>query len=75
MIFDLDTLQLRYSIMKPLLRFDSSNPRGSIDEQRVLAQHRYQRGEGLLAMDEHTRFFGRGLQGAAAEPFALLHLG
>ncbi|MBA3770534.1 MAG: hypothetical protein H0X08_08580, partial [Blastocatellia bacterium] len=75
MIFDLDTLQLRYSVTKPLLRFDSIHPQGAIDEKRVLAQHRYQRGEGLVAMDEHTRFFGRGLQGAAAEPFALLHLG
>ena len=74
MIFDLDSLELKSCIAKPILRFDPNNSKyGIVDKERALRQHHYQTEEGLLAMGEYARYFGFGLTGEQIEPFALLH--
>jgi len=74
MIFDLDTLNLRYAIAKPLL--DPDKLRIGIREinvSRVLQQYRYQTEDGLLSLSEQSLYFGTGLKSYFNEPFAFLH--
>jgi hypothetical protein len=69
MIFDLDTLTLRYAISRPLLDPESS----SIDKTRAENQYKYQNEDGLMALGEYSHYFGLGLGTNMNEPFALLH--
>jgi hypothetical protein len=74
LIFDLNTTRLRYAITKPLLDPEALlRNRRELNTRRILAQHRHQFSEGLLAMDEHSLTFGNGLSSAFNEPFAFLH--
>lgn len=75
MIFDLDSLKLRYSISKPLIILEDIDDPSTrkIDTKRVEKQYRYQYDEGLLSMSEFSRYFSPDLNNIWNEPFALLH--
>jgi hypothetical protein len=74
MIFDLDTLNLRYAITKPLLDPDKLRQHlREINKKRVLDQHRYQTEDGMLSLSEQSMYFGTGLKNYFNEPFAFLH--
>jgi hypothetical protein len=74
LIFDLDTLQLRYAIAKPLLDPDQLRQgQRTLHVRRILQQHRYQTEEGLLSLPEQSLYFGAGLHHDFNEPFAFLH--
>jgi len=74
MIFDLDTLVLKYAITKPILCPDKlSIGLQALNESRILKQHRYQTDEGLLSLREQSLYFGVGLKNYFNEPFAFLH--
>jgi hypothetical protein len=74
LIFDLDTLQLRYAIAKPLLDPDKLREgQRALHVKRALKQHRYQTDEGLLSLNEQSLYFGSGLRNYCQEPFAFLH--
>lgn len=75
MIFDLDSLDLKYSITKPLLSADQVDEDGwpEINLERVRSQHEYQQETLPLSMSEVARYFGSGLDSHFGEPFSLLH--
>ena len=74
LIFDLDTLQLRYAIAKPLLDPDKLRAgQRALHVRRVLKQYRYQTEEGLQGLNEQSLYFGSGLRNYCQEPFAFLH--
>lgn len=73
MIFDLDTLNLKYAIPKYLL--DPVSLRMNIrklDPKRILKQRQYQTEEGVLSLSEHNLYFEND-RGNFHEPFAFLH--
>ena len=62
LIFDLDTLELRYAIARPLLDLDQLPDEHVIDLKRIINQYKYRAGESALGLlDEFN------------EPFAFLH--
>jgi len=74
MIFDLDTLNLRYAITKPLLDPDElSRGRRVMHEERAMKQFQYQTEDGVLNLSEQSLYFGTGLRNYFNEPFAFLH--
>lgn len=73
LIFDLDTLRLRYAIAKPLLDLDElSKGIFKIDERRVENQAVYQQ-DIMPEQNEFSQYFGMNGAGYLDEPFALLH--
>jgi hypothetical protein len=74
LIFDLDSLSLKYAISKPLLNPDALDRGGhELYLERLERQYRYLNEELPLAMSEACRYFGAAAGGAIDEPFALLH--
>jgi hypothetical protein len=73
MIFDLDTLSLRYAISRPLLNTDSLKGVREIDKTRAENQYKYQNEDGNMALGEYSQYFGLGVSTNMDEPFALLH--
>ena len=74
MIFDLDSMKLRYAISKPLIVLDGDDPESrKIDSKRIEKQYRYQYDEGLLSMSEYGKYFSPDLNNIWNEPFAILH--
>ena len=75
MIFDLDSLELKYSITKPLLSTNRLDADGwpEINLDRVRTQYQYQQETLPLSMSEVARYFGAGLDSHFGEPFSLLH--
>ena len=74
LIFDLDSMKLRYAISKPLIVLDGDDPETrKIDSKRVEKQYRYQYDEGLLSMSEYSKYFSPDLNNIWNEPFAILH--
>jgi len=74
LIFDLDSVSLRYAISRPLLDPDSlSAGAPKIDKQRAESQYKYQNEDAIMALGEFSRFFGLGLQNDLNEPFSILH--
>lgn len=74
LIFDLDTLSLRYAISKPLIDQESAHTTGrlQLNEARLSAQRAYLGAESLQTENPLSQFFlvdGR----TGGEPFALLH--
>jgi len=69
-VYDLDKLQLKYVIPKPLL---SGSDGTKLDEDRVRAQHDYQYATGPDSMSEFQAYFGSSFARSLTEPFALLH--
>jgi hypothetical protein len=72
LIFDLDTLKLKYAITKPLLDLTAGQPR-QLDMARIAKQAAYQSDGDLMAATEYSKFFGQTLNSLTSEPFALLH--
>ena len=74
LIFDLDTLKLKYAIAKPLLDLNTApgQPR-QLDAARIAKQAAYQNDGDLMAASEYSKFFGQSLDSLTNEPFALLH--
>ena len=74
LIFDLNTLELKYAIRKPLLNVDllvSVPPQRAIDVKRIEQQFRYQQETDMLGLTDYEYYFGNGL--IKGEPFAFLH--
>jgi hypothetical protein len=74
LIFDLDTLRLKYAISKPIVDMDSLGPDSipSINKRRVKAQYDYQHSGDDDASNEFALYFGEGMS-HITEPFAFLH--
>lgn len=74
LIFDLDTLKLKYAISKPLLDFNESDSTNSvfINMKRAKEQYQYQYGDDKNGFNEFSMYFGNGIN-RVAEPFAFLH--
>jgi len=73
LIFDLDTLQLKYAVSKPLL--DTNNLEGNVhklNRSRCLALHQYQRGA-VQHQSQFQAYFGLANQNSYNEPFNFLH--
>lgn len=74
LIFDLDSLSLKYAISKPLLNPDSlDRNKHELNLERIQRQHHYQSEELPMAIPEVAKYFASGTDGAFDEPFALLH--
>jgi hypothetical protein len=74
MIFDLDTLELKYVISKPLLDMAALKMGiHQIDKARAVEQYRYQQEEGLMHLSEYSLYFGNGIINNFNEPFSFLH--
>jgi len=75
LIFDLDTLRLKYAISKPLLDLDalkSKIPEHKLDTNRCLALYRHQFGS-LADQSQFQAYFGMGRENSLNEPFNFLH--
>jgi hypothetical protein len=72
LIFDLDSLNLRYAISKPLLDIDSLNKNvpTKINEERALRLHDYYESDDISA---YNAYFSEGKHNAAIETFSFLH--
>jgi len=74
LIFDLDHLQLKYAISKPLLDMEAlekeQEPR--INKRRLDNQYAFQQGDEDSGVNEYTLYFGAGIR-QVTEPFAFLH--
>jgi hypothetical protein len=72
-VFDLDSVELKYIITKPLLATAAPGDPPKLDEARVRAQHEYQFETGPNSMSDFRKYFDMGFARALTEPFALLH--
>ncbi len=75
LIFDLDTLKLKYAISKPILDMEELERSGKavINHQRLDTQYQFQYGEeGDAHGSEFRSYFGNGIH-RITEPFAFLH--
>jgi hypothetical protein len=74
MIFDLDTLELKYVISKPLLDMSLiKQKKHQIDRERAEQQYQFQQEAGMMELNEHSLYFSGGLKNDINEPFAFLH--
>lgn len=74
LIFDLDSLDLKHAIRKPILLFkDSGTKKRSLNTARILKQNRYETEELPLHLSELSQYFESGFKSGLNEPFALLH--
>ena len=73
LIFDLDTLTLKYAIRKPLLDMALlEKEERRVDIRRVESQQRYQ-AELMQGLSDHNLYFGHSFHDHVLEPFAFLH--
>ncbi len=73
LIFDLDSLELKYAISKPLLNVDQLGKGLHIlDEGRCLALFRHQKGMRAI-QSQFQAYFGLGPENSLNEPFNFLH--
>jgi hypothetical protein len=73
LVFDLDTVELKYVITKPLIGSETSDGKLRLDEDRARAQYKYQFETGPMGMSEFRKYFGLGFSRGINEPFAILH--
>jgi len=74
LIFDLNTVQLKYAISKPLVDLNNwSSEIRQIDVARAEQQYNYQNNQSLAIMSEFHQYFGVNPTTSPNEPFALLH--
>ena len=76
LIFDLDTVQLKYASSKPLLvpeKLDSQQE--ELNQERIKRQYLYRTIALPLSISEVNQYFASGIRGDLLEPFALLHNG
>lgn len=73
LIFDLNTLKLKYAISKPLLDIEELNSNNhKLNQNRFLAIHNYQ--NGLMSnQSQFQAYYGMGKQNSFNEPFNFLH--
>jgi len=74
MIFDLDTVSLKYAISRPLL--DVNTPQGvpkQIDRTRIENLYKFLNNENPMAFNEYCKYFGLKIGQGINEPFAFLH--
>ncbi len=73
LIFDLDTLKLKYAISKPLLDIDLLNKNiHQLDHRRCIALHQHQHAS-VANQSQFQAYFGMGKQNSFNEPFNFLH--
>jgi quinol monooxygenase YgiN len=73
LIFDLDTLDLKYAISKPILDIDAlSENIHRINRSRCLAIYKYQKGA-MVDQSQFQAYFGMDRQNSFTEPFHFLH--
>ncbi len=74
MIFDLDTLKLKYVITKPLLDMTelANNKRHLLNRERILKMHEYLHGPSDNR-SLYEAYYGMGKQYPSVEPFCFLH--
>jgi len=72
LIFDLDTLKLKYAISRPLLEVNGLPKCRELDITRIENQGNYIHGESMNG-NEYSQYFGMGLYNQLNEPFAFLH--
>jgi hypothetical protein len=75
LIFDLDTLELKYAVTKPLVdprSWDDFATGPRIDHARVKRQFEYQYGRHADSQNAYSLYFGEKLH-RLSEPFAFLH--
>jgi len=74
LIFDLDSLQLRYAITKPLLDPEKleKEEQTELNQKRMDRQYDFQFGDGDDHPNEYAIYFGNGMN-RIMEPFAFLH--
>jgi hypothetical protein len=74
MIFDLDTLELKYAVSKPLLDLVKLKEGiYSIDKERAVQQFQYQKEDSVMHLSDFNLYFGNGISNNMNEPFAFLH--
>ena len=73
LIFDLDTLCLKYAISKPLIDIEKWDNDPQIDKTRMEKQYNYQNDSESLRANEFQSYFNMGYNLPISEPFALLH--
>lgn len=69
LIFNLDTLELKYSISKPILKFDSNNG-PSLNISKINKELKYRIRDGYYMQNDFNNYFGSSPEN---EPFAFLH--
>lgn len=72
LIFNLDSLELKYVISKPLLDQETGVINPCIDVSRAEAQYKFQMDMSELGFNELSSYFTDGLKGIT-EPFSFLH--
>jgi hypothetical protein len=72
LIFDLDSMQLKYAISKPLLDAESRQGDPQIDLKRAKRQYAFQHNEEPAGNNEYTNYFSRGIHDVV-ETFSFLH--
>lgn len=74
LIFDLDTLELKYAISKPLLDPEElDQKRRVVNHDRIREQFQFQKEDFRLHAPDETRYFNGGFQNSFDEPFSILH--
>ncbi len=74
LIFDLDSLKLKYAISRPLLNIaELRRNNREIDRSRIENQYNFQNNELSLKANEYRSYFGIGLNSIMNEPFSILH--
>src|SRR5206468_4857567 len=74
LIFDLDSLKLKYAIAKRLLNPDTvCSPTRGLNFEWIDRQQRYQSHELPLSMSLVGQYFGASAEGYLDAPFAMLH--
>lgn len=70
LIFDLDTLMLRYAISRPLIKHDERG-KSILDTDRAVYEHCFRSEH--MEMAKFTSYFGSKNEALELEPFAFLH--
>ena len=74
LIFDLDSLDLKYAINKPLfVPKELDNHHRVVNHDRIMRQYEYQNEQLPLGISEFSLYFENSFQGQYGEPFSLLH--
>ena len=74
LIFDLDSVKLKYAVSKPLFRPEQLDKyQHVVNQERMARQRRYQHEELPLDQSAVSNYFGAGAESRFGEPFSLLH--
>lgn len=73
LIYDLDNLELKYIISKPLIVKKDNYGNFEINKERVLEQYGFLFEQSENAINEFQKYFNMGLNNKFTEPFYILH--